>query len=256
MEFARDGVPLSEGGVSAAAEKLGVGAAALWAVVSVETRGCGFLPDRRPQILFERHVFHKETGGAFDAIAPDLSNPTPGGYGAAGIPQYDRLTAAMALNPQAALRSASWGIGQVMGFHAEALGYPDVEGMVASMVDSEDEQMRAVVAFIVNAGLHRAMQRGDWTAFARGYNGADFATNRYDERLRGEYASLLARGLPDLRVRTAQVYLMYRGLEPGPVDGVLGDRTRGALSRFQAQVGLPVTGAVNDETLTRLTASV
>ena len=35
--------------------------------------------------------------------------------------QYERLAAAMVLNRRAALRSASWGIGQVMGFHAETL---------------------------------------------------------------------------------------------------------------------------------------
>jgi hypothetical protein len=28
----------------------------LWSVVVVETSGCGFLPDRRPRILFERRI--------------------------------------------------------------------------------------------------------------------------------------------------------------------------------------------------------
>jgi hypothetical protein len=36
------------------------------AVLTVETLGSGFLPDRRPRILFERHFFPSETKGAFD----------------------------------------------------------------------------------------------------------------------------------------------------------------------------------------------
>jgi hypothetical protein len=51
------GKPLSEGGLSQAGKTLGVELPALWAVMTVETKGCGFLPDRRPLILFERHVF-------------------------------------------------------------------------------------------------------------------------------------------------------------------------------------------------------
>ena len=54
---------------------------------------------------------------------------------------------AITLDRRAALRSTSWGIGQVMGFHAESLGYPDVETMVKAMVADEDEQLRAVATY-------------------------------------------------------------------------------------------------------------
>lgn len=255
MDFAGDGLPMSETGLLAATSLLGVEPAALWACLRVETSGCGFLADRRPGILFERHIFHKETGGAFDGTAPDVSNAAAGGYGAGGANQYTRLAAAIALNRRAALRSASWGIGQVMGFHAERLGYADVEAMVTSMVTSEDEQLRAMAAFIEKAGLNRAMQSGDWTAFARGYNGPAFAKNRYDEKLTSEFTKLVTDGLPDLRVRSAQLYLTYRGLNPGPVDGLIGNRTRNALKTFQQQAGLSATGEVDDETLARLAGS-
>lgn len=89
--FEGTGKPLSEAGLRQAADQIGVELAALWAVMTVETKGCGFLPDRRPQILFERHVFSKRTDGKFDATAPDLSNRTQGGYGASGAFQYGRL---------------------------------------------------------------------------------------------------------------------------------------------------------------------
>ncbi|HEY7204570.1 MAG TPA: N-acetylmuramidase domain-containing protein [Methylomirabilota bacterium] len=252
MEFAGAGKALSSGGIEAAAKRLGVDAAHVWTILRVETRGWGYLADRRPQILFERHWFHKQTSGAFSARAPDLSSARAGGYGPGGAAQYQRLMRAIALDRRAALRSTSWGIGQVMGFHAESLGYPDVEAMVEGMVADEDEQLRAVAAFIVGKGLHRALQRQDWTTFAKGYNGSDFAKNRYDEKLRHEHDDLVANGLPDLRLRDAQMRLLFRGFDPGPIDGELGNLTRAALRRFQTQVGLPATGEPDEATLTRL----
>ena len=105
MEFAGPGTPLSENGISAAADRIGVDAARIWAVLRVETKGWGFLSDRRPQILFERHWFHRETRGAFSQTAPDISDKTPGGYGAGGTAQYDQLGRVIALDRRAGLRS-------------------------------------------------------------------------------------------------------------------------------------------------------
>ena len=78
-EFAGPGTPLTEQGITKAAANLGVGAAELWAVMSVETSGCGFLPDKRPKILFERHLFHRLTDGEFDDTNSGISNSAAGG---------------------------------------------------------------------------------------------------------------------------------------------------------------------------------
>jgi hypothetical protein len=255
MEFIGSARPISADGLDGAAARLRADLPTLWAVLKVETSGCGFLADRRPQILFERHWFHRQTDGAFDAAAPDLSSETPGGYGPGGAAQYDRLERALALDHRAALRSASWGIGQVMGFHAESLGFADVDALVAAMVESEDEQLAAMAAFIVGKRLDTALRQRDWTAFARGYNGAGFAANRYDERLAEEHARLVTAGLPDLRVRSVQVQLMFRGFNPGPIDGDLGNRTRRALRLFQERIGLGVTGEIDDRTVEALATS-
>ena len=252
MDFAGAANPLSNDGISQAADRLGVDAARIWAVLRVETQGCGFLVDRRPQILFERHWFHRQTGGTFSQAAPDISNPTPGGYGSSGAAQYARLERAIALDRRAALRSASWGIGQVMGFHAESLGFSDVEALVTAMRAGEDEQLRAMTNFIVAENLHRPLQEEDWVAFARGYNGSDFAKNQYDVRLRHEYADIQENGPPDLQIRTAQVQLMFRGFNPGPIDGQFGNLTRGAVRRFQVAVRLPVTGDLDAPTVAAL----
>src|SRR4029077_1061427 len=132
---------------------------------SVETAGCGFLADRRPRLLFERHVFHRRTNGAFDATHPAISNALPGGY-LGGPLEFDRLAEAAALDRRAALESASWGIGQVMGSNAAQAGFPDVEAMVAASIDGEDAQLAATAAFIRAEGLHTPLAAHDWTAFA------------------------------------------------------------------------------------------
>src|SRR6266702_878114 len=42
------------------------------------------------------------------------------------------------------------------------------------------------------------------------------------------------------------------GYRPGPIDGVVGRRTKGALARYQRSEGIPVTGYLDAETLVRL----
>jgi hypothetical protein len=251
MDFQGDGLPLTSSGLDAAVVELHVGLAELWSVIRVETRGWGFLADRRPQILYERHVFNRLTHGKFRSAAPGISNPRAGGY-LGGAKEYARLAEALALDRKAALSSTSWGIGQVMGFHAEELGFDDVEQMVTEMTISEDRQLDAMARFLAGENLHLALGKRDWTRFARGYNGPQFAKNQYDEKLRHAYDDLAANGLPDLRLRSAQLRLLYRGFEPGPIDGVMGNVTRNALRRFQTQEGLTVTGILDGATQVRL----
>jgi hypothetical protein len=237
-------------------DRMSTGAAEVWAILNVETRGCGFLADRRPMILFERHVFSRETNHRFDASDPDISNPAPGGYGPGGAAQYDRLARALALDRTAALRSASWGIGQLMGFNAEIAGYADVEEMVAAMTASENQQLLGMAGEITHNRLDRFLRAHDWTSFARGYNGPQYAKNNYDTRLAAAYQKYTLGPLPDLIVRAGQVYLMYLGHNPGSVDGVMGRFTRSALNEFQEQHGLPITGEIGDEQVSSLRQEV
>jgi hypothetical protein len=253
MDFQGEGLPLSPSGVHAAAASLDVDPETLWAVIRVETRGWGFLADRRPQILYERHVFNRLTNGRFRAAAPGISSTRAGGY-LGGRREYDRLALALDLDRDAALSSTSWGVGQVMGFHARSLGFDNAEGMVEAMTVSEDNQLDLMGRFIIGNDLHLALRSKNWTVFARGYNGPQFAKNRYDERLRYTYDDLVANGLPDLRLRSAQLRLLYRGFDPGPIDGVIGNVTRRALRGFQAEAGLPITGELDDETEARLSS--
>jgi hypothetical protein len=252
--FAADGTPLTQDGVTTAAGVLGAGVPELWAVISVETSGFGFLPDRRPKILFERHIFHRLTGGRYDATNPDISQPTAGGYGAAGNHQYDRLAVAEQLDAAAALQSASWGLGQVLGENFSSVGFADPADMVAAMVAAEDRQLAAMAAFIDNNGLAPALRQHDWTALARGYNGPDYAAHNYNGLLQRFYGMYSTGPAPDLTVRAAQVYLTYKGFSPGGVDGINGPNTIAAVKRFQASAGLPQTGVIDDALLALLSA--
>ncbi len=253
MEFSGLAAPLSPTGFAAIQDLLGIDAPTLWAVVSVETRGCGFYPSRKPQILFERHIFHRLTQGVFDATAPALSQPSAGGYSKPSGDQYVRLQAAMVLNEDAALQSASWGIGQVMGFNAVAAGFADAKDMVASFTQGEDTQLRASAQFILGSGLQTALQSQDWAAYAEGYNGPSYAINAYDEKLQLAHARYSHGPLPDLHIRAVQMGLMLLGrLDTHGVDGLFGKVTQGAIVRYQKDRSLPLSGLADEATAAAL----
>lgn len=252
MEFQAQGRPFDRDGMQRACDLLGVSQPEVWAVLTVETKGFGFLPDRRPQILFERHIFHKLTNGRHDSSNADVSSASAGGY-VGGAGEYPRLEKALALNRDAALQSASWGVGQVMGFNHKIAGFSTVTEMIDAMVQNENAQLLAMASFIKTNQLSRALQHQDWRAFAAGYNGADFAKNQYDTRLATAHAEF-KESLPNLSVRGAQAALTYLKFNPGGVDGLIGPRTRAALTAYQQRAGLPQTGTLDAATESKLLA--
>ncbi len=252
--FVGPGVPINPDGFDAATSLNGIETATLWSVLSVETSGCGFMPDRRPKILFERHYFHRLTGGKFDAVAPDVSAPSAGGYGAPGAHQYDRLQVALKLNQSAAMQSCSWGLGQVMGENYAIAGFPNVDTLVADMVESENAKLSGMASFIRGNSLHKKLQARDWAGFARGYNGPDYAAHNYHIRLQQAYARFSGGNMPDLTVRGCQAYLTYRDFNPGAIDGVIGDKTVAAAKAFQKAIHVPVTGKIDASLLRQLAA--
>lgn len=247
--------PLSKAGFEAAVATLGVGMAELVAVLKVESKSCGFLPSRRPKILYERHIFHRLTAGRHSAANPDISNPVAGGY-AGEEREYPRLEKAARLDRTAALKSASWGAGQVMGENHRMVGFDDVEAMVAAMQASEDEQLLAVVNFIKACRLDEALRQHDWARFARGYNGPAYAKNKYDLMLHSKYNEVLTGTLPDLNVRSAQLYLSYLGYAVGDIDGLYGRRSRAAVVDFKTVNGLSGGERVDRALLDALRAKV
>jgi hypothetical protein len=249
--------PLSQAGLLAACHQLGVGAAEVWAVVFTECDPpySGYFRDGRPQILFERHIFHRLTGGRFDNVDPDVSNARAGGYGAGGSHQYDRLKRAMALDESAAIQSASWGMGQTLGSNFKTLGYSSPQDLMSHMFASEDQQLDGMVREIRATKIAGALAAHDWKTFASVYNGPNYAVNNYDGHLQSWFAKFASGALPDLRIRAAQMYLMFLGLQPSDIDGMWGKRSRAAMNQFQAMKGLPRTDTLDDPTFAALVAA-
>lgn len=241
MAFTGPGKPLTQKALDEAGAVVGIPNSAMWAVIQVESSGAGYESDRRPKILFERHKFSQATGRRFDATHPDISNPVGGGFGAGGAHQYDRLAEALLLDRKAALASASWGLGQVLGSNFRVAGFTDVEDMVAKMVQSERHQLLGMFNFIDGNNLGRHLQNKDWRRFALGYNGANAEANGYPAKLQTAFNTFDGGSPPDIRVRIAQLGLTFLGHNPGGVDGLVGNNTRRALHRFQAAEGMPQT---------------
>jgi hypothetical protein len=168
----------------AAADALSVPVSRIRAVDVVESAGSGFLPSGRPKILFEGHIFSKLTHGRYSKAYPTVSYPewTTAHY-LGGEKEYKRLERAMQLDPIAALKSASWGRFQILGDNYKACGFNTVEEYVAAMFLDEDNHLEAFVAYIKSAGLADELQRGDFAAFARKYNGPLYKRNHYDTKM-------------------------------------------------------------------------
>jgi len=194
--------------ITETARSLGLEPCALSAVCQVEAAGSGFLPDGRPKILFEGHIFWKElqkrrynpagllSRADVRAIHGDLSdilykNWTKKHY-RGGVTEYSRLDRARAVNEEAALCSASWGAFQIMGFNYALCGYESVRAFVEDMSSGYAGQLSALAKFLAANNLLRPLKARDWAAFARGYNGAGYAQNRYDIKLKQAYEACAA----------------------------------------------------------------
>ena len=179
---------LTEQNFKDTASDLQIEVAVIKAVAEVESRGEGFFSDGRPKILFEAHIFSGKTGHKYDTSHPNISsrkwNRKLYKWGAK---EYDRLKEAMALDRVAALKSASWGKFQVMGFNAEICGWDDVEKFVVDMYKNEAEHLKSFTGFIKANKLEKYLQSKNWAKFARAYNGPAYAQNKYDEKMKEAY---------------------------------------------------------------------
>lgn len=189
---------LTEADFAAAAETLDCPVQAIKAVTLVEAPKGGFNPDGSVATLFEAHQFSKRTGGVYDYTHSHLSSKKwdRSLYGKTWEAEKDRLNQAILLDREQALKSASWGKFQIMGFNHRLAGFDNVEDFVSAMHISEREHLMAFVAFIEHAGLGKYLRRQDWTNFALAYNGprmkGDPNTDKddYDLKIARAYVNL------------------------------------------------------------------
>lgn len=179
---------MTDEAIARTAHMLGCGEDAIHAVLDVEARGSGFDDHGRPAMLFEPHVFYRNLSGKQRdaAVRAGLAYPK----WRKGYPKdsYPRLAAASAINAEAAYRSSSWGLSQILGENHEEAGFSTAAAMVEACCESEDRQLTMMAAVIRARGLEKALRRLDWEAFARSWNGASYKENQYDTRLAVRFA--------------------------------------------------------------------
>lgn len=260
----------SPDGIAAVASALRCEVATVAAIVDVEATGSGIDSSGRCKVLFEKHQFYrhlpKEKRAA--AVKAGLArknwiSPKDGGYkdqpnnGAA----LALLAKAAEIDEVAALKSASYGTGQVMGFNYGLCGWPSVQAFVLDMAESEDNHIKAMLGFLTGSGLADELRARDFDAVARVYNG-DGQVKVYGAKLRAAYQkhageapkiesvvreSGLRIGSTGYRVEALQKRLNEIGF-PVKVDSDFGTATRRAVMAFQAEKGLDVDGVVGPAT--------
>jgi hypothetical protein len=194
MDFSGKAKKLDDLDLPMLGHKLGVGEDHIHMFLDVETLGQGHDSQGRSTILFERHIFYRELNKLADksllkkAVAQGLANKRAGGYGKTSV-QYAKLARALKIHKVAALRSCSWGLGQVMGFNHVLAGYDTVEAMVLAFKDDEENQLGGAVSFILNSKLDGKLrackpnQPETCREFAAGYNGSGYSRNDYHTKL-------------------------------------------------------------------------
>lgn len=187
---------LSKADIIAVANDLNIEPAALKAVIDVEAAGEGFDKQGRPTILFEPHIFWDELGKIhYYTKRTELAKKHKGMLSQKwdkslyriGGSSHDKLRIGADLHWEAAHKSASWGLGQIMGFNAQKIGYATLKDFIDDMYESEAKQLKAMGMFLKANGLISKLQRHDWAGFARGYNGSAYAKNQYDTKLAAAY---------------------------------------------------------------------
>jgi hypothetical protein len=190
------GIGRVKGSLNELAAKYDLEPAVILAIQSVESGNNGYLADGRPKILFEGHIFWKMLKAAGKNPADYVKGNEDILFEKAdrskytrGMSEYARLEKAEKIDRAAALKSASWGEFQIMGFNHSKVGYPDVESFVEGISKPGAGQIRAVLSFMENNKL-LPLVRGpnkQWAKFAAAYNGAGFKKNQYDTKLQKAY---------------------------------------------------------------------
>lgn len=170
------------------ASEIGCGEDEVHAFMDVESAGSGFDSEGRPKMLFEPHVFYRNLKAPKrnTAVARGLAYAT---WKSGNYPKdsYPRLIEALQIDKEAALKSASWGLGQILGENHLAAGYPTAEAMVLAFMEDEEAHLQAMINFLKAKSLDDDLREHRWAALARGYNGAGYAKNKYHIKLEAAY---------------------------------------------------------------------
>ncbi|MBF0106386.1 MAG: DUF3380 domain-containing protein [Deltaproteobacteria bacterium] len=189
------------------------------AVICVESSGEAFKGDKM-MIRFEPHWFYKLWGKNNRAVFDrhfKLSNwkgethfyreaaakSRWQGFHGDQPKEWAVFTLARGLDENAAIKSTSMGLGQIMGFNHKQIGYGTAKEMFENFSKDARYQILGIFDFMSKAMI-KSLQRADFIGFARAYNGSGQAKT-YGRLIEGhvkEWEKVLgtARVAPTLRL--------------------------------------------------------
>lgn len=179
------------------ADELGVEVAAIKAVVKIEAgpKLQGFWAPGVPVANYVQSLFNRYKTKTKGRAIKDAK--VPSGLSGYALKEWTSLTNARKINANAADMGTYWGMFQIGGFNYKLCGCETVEEMVAKVCESEFSQLEMFAVFIRNSGMLESLQKKDWAAFARKYNGPSYAKRGYHTRMAKEYASFKSKGTED-----------------------------------------------------------
>ena len=196
--------------------RIGVGEDELHAFMDVEAAGSGFDSHGRPKMLFEPHVFYRNLSGTkrSRAMSAGLAYSR---WGTKPYPKdsYPRLVAAMEIDETAALKSASWGLGQILGENYKSVGFSSPQAMVLAFMNDEEEHLEAIVNFLIANHIDDDLKAHNWAVVACVYNGPGYAKHNYHGRMAMAYAKW--RKIRDTPWTSAPPKPVPQPDDPGPI---------------------------------------
>ena len=162
-------------------------------VLMVESGGKGFYTkSKRPIILFEAHLFSRNTNHVYDTSHPNISSKVWNKklYSNVSEDEYLRLKEAMLLNPEDALKSSSWGLFQILGSNFKDCGCENIDDFIQHNCKNEIEMVILFLNYIKSRGLIEHLKKEEWAEFAKAYNGPAYAVNKYDVLLKAAFDKL------------------------------------------------------------------
>lgn len=180
---------LTEEDFQIVADELGVDIATIKAVVKIEAgpKLQGFWAPGVPVANYVQSLFNKYKAKTKGRKLKDAK--VPSGLSGYALKEWTSLTNARKINADAADMGTYWGMFQIGGFNYKLCGCSSVEEMVQKVCQSEFSQLEMFAVFIRNAGMLESLQKKDWAAFARKYNGPSYAKRGYHTRMANEYAN-------------------------------------------------------------------
>jgi hypothetical protein len=184
--------------ISKVAFKHNIEAACIKAVIKTEAyydkkakRNSGFYLNGKYEgelvIAFEGKVFNDFTRSKYLKTHPTIcftSWKTNLKYNK-GLNEFDRLLEAIKLDREAAQKSCSWGLFQIMGYNYELCGYSSVVEMLEDFYKrGEVAHLEAFITYCSNRNILKYLRTLEFNKFALAYNGKGYKANKYDIKLK------------------------------------------------------------------------